>query len=223
MNITEYLRERGIEISNKRLSKILGTCMTCKIKDKKIKITCKFVEVEKPGEKIGIDILELTAGDKVITAIDYFSRKMFAVTVKSKEAIKVKKFLEKIHNEFPFKKLISDSGKEFDNNEVRNWTKMLWIEHVFLIPYYHQSNGRIERANRTIRMACRKTPGPTKIKLGAIIENYTNTIHRGIGMSPNIAIFDENWEKVKNHENKYKKEFKKYDKKQIFLKLETGF
>jgi transposase InsO family protein len=175
----------------------------CKKKDRKINKTCNFVEVEAPGDKIGIDVLELTAGNKIFTAVDYFSRKVFAAVVSTKEGKKVVNFLESIYKKFKFKKMISDNGKEFDNHEVRIWLRTKNIKQVFSIPYYHQSNGRIERVNRTIRNACRKTNGPLIIKLKDIVDNYNNMTHRGIGMSPNEAIKPENYELVKKHEMMY--------------------
>ena len=38
--------------------------------------------------------------------------------------------------------------------------------------------------------------------------SYNNLKHRGIGMSPDEALKEENWEKVKKTQEKYQKEFK---------------
>ena len=191
------------------LRSILGNCLVCKRKDIKRNSSCNYVEVTKPGDRLGIDILELLHGKKILTAIDYFSRKLFAMEIGSKEGIKVVNFLDRLYKEIPFKSIISDNGKEFCNDKVRMWMENKNVKHEFSIPYYHQSNGRIERANRTLRNACKKTPGLLKVKLKRIVENYNNVLHRGIGMSPNEALKEENHERVKIHENKYKKEFKK--------------
>lgn len=66
----------------------------------------------------------------------------------------------------------------------------------------------MERANRTIREALKKTPGSVKSKLKGIIENYNNSVHRAIRMSPNEACKEENKEKVKQASNIYAMEFK---------------
>jgi hypothetical protein len=91
---------------------------------------------------------------------------------------------------------------------IKEWTTANQVEHVLNIPYYHQGNGRIERANRTIREAIKKTAGSLNIKLQGIIDNYNNSFHRAIGMTPNLALDIKNHEKVKIASSKYAKEFK---------------
>ena len=116
--------------------------------------------------------------------------------------------------------MITDNGREFENVSVKKWTQEKGVKHVYSIPYYHQSNGRIERANRTIRNAFRKKPGITKVNLKGIIENYNKLKHRGINMSPEEATKQENWEAVRKFSEKYKKEFEKYNKPE--KKFTTG-
>jgi hypothetical protein len=99
---------------------------------------------------MGMDLLELVAGEKILTAIDYFSRKAFAMIVKSKEPNKVLKYLDKIFLELPFKTLITDNGGEFRNDKVDECI-IHNVKLIYAVPYNHQSNGRIEWANRTIR------------------------------------------------------------------------
>ncbi|KAG0424170.1 hypothetical protein DMUE_6105 [Dictyocoela muelleri] len=84
------------------------------------------------------------------------------------------------------------------------------IFQVFAIPYYHKSNGRIERENRTIREALRHEKRSAKFVLKDVIANYNNSIHRGIGMSPNEALNSENWDRVLDKQDFYKNEFKCY-------------
>jgi IS30 family transposase len=122
----------------------------------------QFCGCRKTGNRIGIDLLELKRGDRLIVAVDYFSRKLFAQTIETKECVKIVKFLEYLYAIFPFKEMITDNGKEFDNNLVKNWVIKNKVNHIYSIPYYHQSNGRVERINRAIRNAFKKTPGPHK-------------------------------------------------------------
>ena len=71
----------------------------------------------------------------------------------------------------------TDSGKEFNNELVTNWSLENQIEHELVTPYYHKGNGRIERANRTIRDALRKSRGLLRVNLEKVIERYNDTIH----------------------------------------------
>jgi hypothetical protein len=86
-------------------------------------------------------------------------------------------------------------------------------KHQFTIPYHHQQNGRIERANRTIRTVIKKSNKPVKIALKEIIKNYNNIRHIGINMSPEEAMKKENWGKVLANQKTYEKEFKITKKK----------
>ncbi|KAF9742977.1 hypothetical protein NGRA_3604, partial [Nosema granulosis] len=100
---------------------------------------------------------------------------------------KIFEFIREVHREMPIKTLICDDGREFNNEALNKFCKENSIERIYSIPYYHQSNGRIERANRTIRDALKHTKGLTKRILSEVISSYNNTYHRGLGMSPNEA------------------------------------
>jgi transposase InsO family protein len=108
---------------------------------------------------------------------------------------------------FPFISITTDYGKEFSNNKITKWTIENKVEHRLSVPYYHQSNGRVERANRTIRNALRKTKGSVRSELKEIVNSYKNIPHRGIGITPNEAFKPENFKFVKLHQEKYTKEF----------------
>lgn len=122
-----------------------------------------------------------------------------------------------VHETIPFKTLVSDNGKEFDNKKLDEWLKSKKIKHKFTVPYYHKGNGRIERVNRTLREALRKTNKPPKICLKDIVENYNNIKHRGIGMAPKVALKKDNWKLVLKNTENYKKEFKKTKENSLFM------
>ena len=226
-NIIEKLEEKKIKISENKLREILKRCETCNKKDGKYEKSSKFVITEEPGEIFAIDILSISEKEKIILGIDYFSRKIFGSVILTKQSTKILDFIKRIYDEFKFKKLMSDNGKEFNNDILKQWTELNGIEHIFTIPYYHQGNGRIERANRTIRTALKKTPGLLRIKLKKVIDNYNDIRHRAIGMSPNEALKPENREKVIENQKTYQKEFKTKELEsfevgqEVYLKNET--
>ncbi|KAG0437216.1 hypothetical protein DMUE_3813 [Dictyocoela muelleri] len=86
--------------------------------------------------------------------------------------------------------------------------------------YYHKSNGRIERANRTIRDALRHVKKSTKFILKKVIENYNILIYRGIGMSPNETLNSKKWKLVLEKQESYKREFKSKKSPQDCFKLD---
>jgi hypothetical protein len=71
-----------------------------------------------------------------------------------------------------------------------DWCLSKGIRHKFAIPCYHKSNGRVERANPTIRNALRKTRSQTKTTLSKVVENYNNIVHSGVWFCPNMAMFE---------------------------------
>ena len=171
----------------------------------------------KPGEIIGIDVLELTKGRTIVLAIDYSSRYLFGKLIKNKSNKNITTFLEEVYKEIKFVKLRSDNGKEFDNKFVKAWCKTRNIKQEFSIPYHHSSNGRIERVNRTIRANLKKTDGKLKEKLPKIISSYNNHHHRAIGMTPTEGRISENNATVIENSNKYADEFKKRESEKFMV------
>ena len=198
---------------------ILNSCTKCLSKDPKNENTCYYVETNEPGEIVSMDILEIGPKEKILVAIDYFSRIVFAKRLQTKQSKKVLRFIQEVYSSLPFKMLLTDNGKEFSNKLVKEWSRKMNIRHKFSVPYYHKSNGRIERVNRTIRNALRKTPGAITKVLMKVVDNYNAMVHRGIGMSPNEALRRENWEKVRSIANIYKKEFDRKNKERMQFEI----
>src|SRR5687767_6266380 len=84
--------------------------------------------------------------------MDYFSRWPEAKALKSANAEEVAKFLyEEIICRFGVpKKIQSDQGTHFINELIRKLTDKFWIKHSLSSPYHPQSNGLVERFNRTL-------------------------------------------------------------------------
>jgi transposase InsO family protein len=63
-----------------------------------------------------------------------------------------KTFIKRIHNEFKttIKKVRSDNGSEFKNTRIVELCDLFGIRHQFSAMYTPQSNGLVERKNRTL-------------------------------------------------------------------------
>ncbi|KAG0419635.1 Gag-Pol polyprotein [Dictyocoela roeselum] len=208
-NIFSEISKEGIEISNNRVNEILKECPKCIRKDRKFQKSSEYCETLEPGEIVAIDIMMLDKNQKVILAIDYFSRFLFGEILKFKTKFKTIGFVKKLFEKFKFKKLLCDNGREFHNYELKKWCRDNNVILEFSIPHYHQSNGRIERANRTVREALKKETGSYTVRLSKVLKNYNDKlVHRAIGMPPREALLKENRSKVLSTIEKYKKEFK---------------
>ncbi|OAG32577.1 hypothetical protein NEIG_02556 [Nematocida sp. ERTm5] len=169
--IRKELLANNIKVTSKKLKIILNKCITCLERDDKYVRTSKYIDTSKPGELMGIDFMQY-ANEYVIVMIDYFTRKIFTKAIKTKEATKIFTFIERVYKEFKFGKLISDRGKEFENNIVQDWLHKQGIEHILRPAYRHQGTGRVERVNRTLRNAFNKRKGYLRTKLASITKNY---------------------------------------------------
>ncbi|KAF9747730.1 Retrovirus-related Pol polyprotein from transposon, partial [Nosema granulosis] len=109
----------GIKISQNKINEIIKGCWTCLKKDKKHVKPGKFIHTFSPGERVALDIMEIKKKDLVVLAIDFFTRKLYGKTLKTKEASKIFEFIREVHREMPIKTLICDDGREF-NNEALN-------------------------------------------------------------------------------------------------------
>ncbi|KAG0439432.1 Gag-Pro-Pol polyprotein [Dictyocoela muelleri] len=132
---------------------------------------------------------------------------MFAKFIRRKKSSEIIKLLDDIHSELKFELLVSDNGTEFKNKDVRDWCKERRVNQKSCIPYLHEENGRIERANRTLINALNKESSKIKKRLNKALYNYNITKHRGIGMSPNEALLNKNMHKVIRNQEVYSREF----------------
>jgi len=117
------------------------------------------------GERLAIDLIsvENISEDNddynhILTAIDYFSRKVWARPLHNKRAATVLEALKSIFEEmgiFPHI-VMSDNGKEFKNYNTINWYKENDIQYIFTLPYAPQSNGLIENFNKQLRKMFRE-------------------------------------------------------------------
>ena len=108
-------------------------------------------------ERWGIDIvgpLPITReGNRyIVVAIDYFSRWPEARPLKTANAETVVTFIyEEIICRFgPPRILQSDRGTHFVNEVIRKLTKRFRVRHSLSSSYHPQSNGLVERFNKTL-------------------------------------------------------------------------
>ncbi|KRH92306.1 LTR retrotransposon, partial [Pseudoloma neurophilia] len=162
---------------------------------------------EAPGERIGVDFMKV--GNRwILIAIDYFTRLIFAEVAKNRTTEFILQFLDKLHKSFKFTGIVTDNAQEFRSKNLELWCIEKSIKQSFSVPYVHQINGRVERANRTIRDGIKKSDQKNlKDKLKQVVGQYNDSFHRGIGMSPYDALKVECHDQVKCNARKYAAEF----------------
>ncbi|KAI5183164.1 hypothetical protein NEIRO03_0786 [Nematocida sp. AWRm78] len=206
--ILKDLESRGIKISVKELRGILATCRTCLERDNQFSKHNAYIDTSAPGELMGIDLMTYQKGH-VLVMIDYYTRMAFAQDLVRKDANSVLSVIKKIFTQFPFKKIIADHGREFDNTTVQTWAGTNQVEIYYHPAYYYQGTGRIKRLIQTLRKALNRTKGPLRAKLGSVVKGYNRTVHRAIGTSPEMALYPSRHAAVNEAVERYKLEFGK--------------
>ncbi|GJV74117.1 reverse transcriptase domain-containing protein [Tanacetum coccineum] len=97
----------------------------------------------------------------LIVAMDYFTKWIEAKPVATITGNQVKKFVwENIVCRFGLPgEIISDNGKQFRDNPFRDWCEKLCIQQHFASVKHPQTNGLVERANRSLGEGIKATLG----------------------------------------------------------------
>jgi hypothetical protein len=134
------------------------SCDSCQRRGKqKTKLPLHPIPVESPFHQIGIDFigpLPVTKnGNKyIITAMDYLTKWPEARPVKEATAEQAALFIyeEIICRHGCPSKILSDQGTHFRNQIIEKLMEKFKIQHLFSTPYHPQTNGLVERFNRTL-------------------------------------------------------------------------
>ena len=150
-----------------------------------------------PGQIVQMDLIDLqkfsgsNSGYRwILVVLDCFSKKLWMRALKRKEGVETAAAMRSIFHDMdnPIQSVIFDEGKEFLNSSVN----MLFAQ--FSIHSYHIRTkikaGAVERVNKTIKNIIWKIFTETGShrwidSLEDIQDNYNNTYHRTIKMTPN--------------------------------------
>lgn len=122
----------------------------------------------------------------ILTAVNINSRIGYARILPSKKADIVLSELKKFVKLHKPEIITSDNGSEFINDKVEAFFKEQKIEHFNNEPGEHNTMGKIERFNRTIKQKLIRMGRLVSQKLLAdVIKNYNSSFHRGIQATPN--------------------------------------
>ena len=125
----------------------------------------------------------------VLTAVDCFSRKGWAVPVRSKSGENVAEALERVLGEQRFDRLQTDKGKEFYNARVAATLRRHGVDHFSTEDDVVKAS-LVERFNRSLRnrlhryMTSRDSDRFVDA-LPLLVESYNETPHGATGLAPN--------------------------------------
>ena len=145
---------------DKQVEKAVRTCHPCQLvgprsKPEPVRST-RLLDC--PWQEISVDLLEITSGDHLLVVVDYYSRLIEAVLLKTTDAQHVIKSMEAIFRTHGLPETVrSDNGPPFTSKEFEGFLEYLAIEHKKGVPYWPQSNGEVERCNETLLKIVRIT------------------------------------------------------------------
>ncbi|XP_035211472.1 uncharacterized protein LOC118185697 [Stegodyphus dumicola] len=127
-------------------------------------------------------------GEMILDAIDVFSKRGYAIPLKSKSADSVLEGFKKLFKETNFVvNLQTDEGKEFFNKKVRDYFRRHGIHHYASNSEYKASV--VERFNRTLKSKLYRIFTYTNSYryvhvLKSVLKSYNLSIHRSTGYAP---------------------------------------
>ncbi|OBZ81144.1 Pol polyprotein [Choanephora cucurbitarum] len=147
-----------------------------------------------PFHMISMDIKHIACSrgnhKYIIVGIDYFTKWVEAEAVVLANSIEVATILleEIISRHGTPAIILTDNGSPFINDLIRAIRKQFGIKHHRSSPYHPQSNGLVERFNRTVAQGLRMLPSPEKMDwhlyLPAFLFSYRCIKQASTGHSP---------------------------------------
>lgn len=175
-----------------------------------------------PNQIYQMDLIDLATYKQknfvfVMTMIDIFSKKAYAIPLKDKEAETVLKEFRKLlrKEKIKMRVLMSDNGKEFVNEDFEKFLKDQNIKHLTTRAHTPQQNGVVERFNGTLKGLIFKSFTVQNNynwidNLKKLVENYNNATSSSTGKTPNKLAVADQQEVSKVAEKKRVENVKKY-------------
>ena len=174
-------------------------CASKKTWGKKRRAPLKQYVVGAPMERIAIDILgplpETPRKNNFILVVsDYFTKWTESYPIPNQEATTV---AEKLVDDFICRfgvprQLHSDQGTNFESKVFAEICKLLDIEKTRTTPLHPQSDGQVERFNRTLvemlRGKIKEDQKDWDLQLPACMMAYRGAVHESTGVSPNLLM-----------------------------------
>src|SRR5262245_60197001 len=157
--VLEHIRKRYVwKTMYKDVKDYIQSCWECQQRgNPRQNNRIQSIPVEDIFERWGIDIvgplpLSYKKNKYIIVAVDYFTRWPEARALKYANAESVAEFIyEEIICRFgPPSVIQSDQGTHFVNQVIKELTEKFRIKHSLSSPYHPQSNGLVERFNRSL-------------------------------------------------------------------------
>src|SRR6185437_2649413 len=176
------------------IKEYVKTCEECQKRQKgKRSEPLHPIQVERAFERIGIDLvgpLSITKQNNqyIIVATEYLTRWPEARAVPDASASTLARFIfeEIVCRHRTSKIILSDQGRNFISVTIRILCEKFLIKHKFSSLYHPQTNGMVERFNRTLCESLAKVKGDDDwdLYIPAVLLAYRTKRHATTGYTP---------------------------------------
>ena len=177
-----------------------AVCASRKSPAPKARAPLQSILTSRPLELVATDIVgplpESPAGNIYILVVaDYFTRYVEAYPIPNQEATTVaRQLVDQFFLRFsPPERLHSDQGRNFESSLIAETCKLLGVEKSRTTPYHPQSDGLVERFNRTLldmlATAVIDKPFQWEEHLRRLCFAYNTSIHPTTGYPPFTLMF----------------------------------
>ena len=153
-----------------------------------------------PLQLVAVDIVGPLTPSKsentyILVASDYFTRWVEAYAIPNQEAVTVaNKLVDEFFCRFSVpEQLHSDQGRQFEANVMQEVCRLLQIDKTRTTPYHPQSDGLVERFNRTMLAMLASTveedPSNWEQHLRKVCMAYNTSVHPSTGYAPFYLMF----------------------------------
>ena len=176
------------------------SCSTRKTPTPKRRAPLQPIQAGHPLEIVAMDLTgsfpESPEGNRYILVVgDHFTKWMEAYALPDQEATTVaQKLVDEFFCRFSVpNQLHSDQGKQFESNLISAICHLLQVEKSRTTPYHPQSNGLVERFNRTLTNMLASTvkdnPFEWESHLRKVCLAYNTSVHATTGHTPFFLMF----------------------------------
>jgi transposase InsO family protein len=196
-SLFKRLQLSTIGITRKDIEEFLKTTELTQIDLPKNKSLVKPILTTRPNERWQMDLIDMSkyehwnnATTFCLTVIDHYSKFAWVVACKDKSGPTIANGLQNIIlNEGEPESIQSDNGSEFVSGEMKELMERFGIEQRTSQSYRPQSNGCIERFNKTIKKSIYSHLKDRATKryvdtLGMMVYSYNSTQHSTTGVTP---------------------------------------
>ena len=175
---------------DKQVEKLIRACYLCQLvgprpKPEPIRSTPL---PQGPWSEIAVDLLEIPKRGHLLVVVDYYSKWPEIAFLTKTDAGNVIKCMESMFRTHGLPETLrSDNGPPFASREFEGFLEYLSIDHKKGIPYWPQSDGEVERLNKTLLKAIRiaQLQGKDwKREVQDFLFQYRSTPHTVTSLSP---------------------------------------